>query len=119
MTARLVGAEFFAGMARAYADAEKPNSPLMFDYGDGFAAFIAGFAPASGLAYLADVARIEAALTRAYNAEDAAAMTLAQLADIALEALGGTRLARASVGGACAIGISGRFDLGRAPGGQG
>ena len=84
-----------------------------------FAAFIAGFAPASGLAYLADVARIEAALTRAYNAEDAAAMTVAQLADIALEALGGNPAGAPSVGGACAIGISGRFDLGGARGGQG
>ncbi len=94
VTARLVGAEFFAGMARAYADIEKPASPLMFDYGDGFPDFIAGFAPAQGLAYLADVACIEAAWTRAYHAEDAAPMTAAELAGIAPEALGATRLAR-------------------------
>jgi hypothetical protein len=94
VTARLVGAEFFAGMARAYADIEKPASPLMFDYGDGFPDFIAGFAPAGGVAYLADVARIEAAWTRAYHAEDGAAMTAAELAGIAPEALGATRLSR-------------------------
>jgi hypothetical protein len=94
VTARLVGEEFFAGMARAYADAHKPQSPLLFLYGDGFADFIAGFPPAGGVPYLADVARVEAAWTRAYHAADAEPLTAAGLAAIAPEALGGTRLAR-------------------------
>ncbi|MEP9385608.1 DNA-binding domain-containing protein [Mesorhizobium sp. KR9-304] len=94
VTARLVGEEFFAGMARAYADAHKPRSPLLFLYGDGFADFIAAFPPAGGVPYLADVARVEAAWTRAYHAADADAMTAAGLATIAPEALGRTRLAR-------------------------
>ena len=41
-------------------------------YGDDFADFIAAFEPAPELPYLADVARLEAARTRAYHAADAA-----------------------------------------------
>lgn len=79
VTRRLVGETFFTGMARVYADREKPASPLLFEYGDGFADFIAGFAPAETVPYLADVARIEAAWTRAYHAADAAALTVETL----------------------------------------
>ena len=43
---RLVGEEFFAGMARVYAGLEKPASPLLFEYGDGFPEFIEQFEPA-------------------------------------------------------------------------
>lgn len=80
---RLVGEEFFTGMARVYAGLEKPASPLMFQYGDGFPAFIAGFAPARGLVYLPDVARIEAAWTRAYHAADIEPIGAEELATLA------------------------------------
>jgi hypothetical protein len=76
---RLVGDEFFSGMARVYAGLHKPASPLLFEYGDGFPDFIGQFEPARGLAYLADVARVETAWTRAYHAEDAGPLTVAQL----------------------------------------
>jgi hypothetical protein len=77
---RLVGEDFFAGMARVYAGLHKPASPLLFQYGDGFPEFIEQFEPAQGLAYLADVARIEAAWTKAYHAEDAEPLAVAKLA---------------------------------------
>ena len=52
--------------------AQPPRSPLLASYGDTFPAFIAAFEPASDVPYLADVARLEAARTRAYHAADAA-----------------------------------------------
>ncbi len=90
---RLVGEEFFAGMARIYAGLQNPSSPLMFCYGDGFADFIAGFGPAEGLPYLADVARIEAAWTVAYHAADDNPFGIDELAALAPELLGDAKLA--------------------------
>lgn len=70
-TERIVGEEFFAGMARVYIATEPPRSPILVDYGEGFPDFIARFPPAADLLYLADVARLENARTRAYHAADA------------------------------------------------
>ena len=67
---RLVGADFFRAMARAYVALEPPSSPLLFRYGDGFPDFIARFTPAAPLPYLADVARLEYARGVAYHAAD-------------------------------------------------
>ncbi len=94
VTARLVGTEFFAGMARDFVRAELPASPLLFDYGDGLPSYIEAYGPAAGVAYLADVARIEAAWTRAYHARDAPAMTRAGLAALRPEEIGTARLVR-------------------------
>ena len=70
VTERIVGTEFFAGMSRMFARDHKPATPLIMNYGDAFPEFIEGFEPASALPYLADLARIEAAWTRAYHAAD-------------------------------------------------
>ena len=70
----LVGAEFFRAMAREYVRAEPPRSPVLIEYGGGFADFIAGFAPASSLPFLADVARLERARLEAFHAADAEPM---------------------------------------------
>lgn len=78
---RLVGADFFAGMARVYAGLERPASPLLFEYGAGFPEFIADFEPARTVPYLADVARVERAWLRAYNARDTTPLTIAGLAE--------------------------------------
>ena len=83
----LVGDEFFRAMARVFVGQNPPRSPLMAIYGEEFPAFIGGFAPAAGLPYLADVAALEAARTRAYHAADEAALGPADFAGIALEAL--------------------------------
>ncbi len=68
---RIVGEEFFNAMARVFVIAHPPRSPLLMTYGDDFPDFIADFEPAAELPYLADVARLEAARTRAYHAADA------------------------------------------------
>ncbi|MGH8033086.1 MAG: DNA-binding domain-containing protein [Luteimonas sp.] len=67
----LVGAEFFAAMARERLRVDPPRSPILNDYGDGFADFIASFAPAASVRYLADMARLERLRVQAYHAADA------------------------------------------------
>lgn len=94
VTERLVGAEFFAGMARDYVRGHLPTSPLLFEYGDGFPGFIETYEAAASVPYLADVARIEAAWTRAYHALDSEPVTAAGLAAIRAEDVAGTRLMR-------------------------
>lgn len=89
---RLVGEDFFTGMARVYVGLHKPASPLLFRYGDGFPGFIEQFEPARNVVYLADVARIEAAWTDAYHAEDAEPLPIGQLAALANDSLHRARL---------------------------
>ncbi|MGA2492107.1 MAG: DNA-binding domain-containing protein [Roseiarcus sp.] len=84
---RLVGDDFFRGMAGAFVAAEKPRSPALIRYGDGFPAFIAGFPPASAIPFLADVARLENAWVEAYHAAEADALGLDALAAIAPDGL--------------------------------
>ncbi|MGO9700540.1 MAG: putative DNA-binding domain-containing protein [Xanthobacteraceae bacterium] len=71
---RIVGEEFFRAMARVYVRFEPPASPVLLNYGAGFATFIAHFEPAGSLPYLPDVARIERGWTEAYHAPEAAAL---------------------------------------------
>jgi hypothetical protein len=66
----IVGREFFAAMAKAYIEREPPRSPVLLHYGSSFAEFVAGFAPAQGLPYLADIVRLENARVEAYHAAD-------------------------------------------------
>jgi hypothetical protein len=68
---KIVGQEFFTAMARVFVRERPPGSPVLAAYGDDFPAFISAFEPARELPYLADVARLEAARTRAYHAADA------------------------------------------------
>jgi hypothetical protein len=86
---RIVGADFFAAMARAHALAEPPSSPVLMDYGAGFADFIAGFSPAASLPYLPDVARIERAWREAYHAADAEPLTAVDFAGVDADAVAG------------------------------
>jgi hypothetical protein len=79
---RIVGAEFFEVMARAYVLIEPPRSPMLFDYGAGFANFIDQFEPTKVLPYLSDVARIERAWTEAYHASEASPISLSAFAAI-------------------------------------
>jgi len=82
VTAALVGEEFFRAMAGEYARTNKPTSPILSLYGEEFPRFIASFAPANGVPYLADVARIEVAWTRAYHAADAAPCNVSVLSGL-------------------------------------
>ncbi|MFZ3585181.1 DNA-binding domain-containing protein [Loktanella sp. DJP18] len=68
---RLVGEAFFGAMARIYAEAHRPQSPVLLAWGDSFAAFLADFGPLAAYPYMADVARIEYARGVAFHAADA------------------------------------------------
>ncbi len=77
VTQALVGETFFRAMAREHVRVDPPRSPILVDYGDGFADFIAGFAPAASVPCLADMARLEQLRVSAYHAADAAPVDLA------------------------------------------
>jgi hypothetical protein len=79
---KIVGRDFFAAMARAFVVERPPRSPVLASFGDEFADFISTFEPARELAYLADVARLEAARSRAYHAADAAPVGAAEFTEI-------------------------------------
>lgn len=79
----LVGQDFFEAMAREFAQRNPPRSPVMSTYGEAFPHFIAQFAPAARVPYLADMASLEAARTTAYHAADAPALGPAEVGAIA------------------------------------
>jgi len=79
----LVGEEFFAAMARIHISTEPPSSPLMFEYGAGFSAFIETFEHASELPFLPDVARLERAWLDCFHEADAPIVSLQTLSAVA------------------------------------
>lgn len=84
---RITGIGFFRAMARFHVRGTPPTSPLLFDYGRDFPAFIAHYEHAQTMPWLADAARIERAWLDAYHAADAAPLSPAQLAAVAPERL--------------------------------
>jgi hypothetical protein len=94
---RLAGDDLFRAMARAFVRARKPRSPVMIAYGEEFPEFAAAYLSSAeagpGLASLADVARLENAWVEAYHAEDAAAATFSELAELSPDCLPGARIA--------------------------
>jgi len=78
--ARLVGEEWFRAAAAIYARANLPRHPTLADYGADFAGFLAAFAPAAELSYLAGVARLDRFWTEAHAARDQAPLALAAVA---------------------------------------
>lgn len=68
---QLVGADFFAAMARVFVCHAPPADPVLLRWGGAFPGFLDGFAPVAHLPFLGDVARIEWARGEAYHAADA------------------------------------------------
>lgn len=85
---RITGPDFFRAMARAHVRSTPPGSPLLFEYGRDFPAFIASYDYAEPLPWLVDVARLERAWLDAYHAADAAPLAAAGLAAVPPERLG-------------------------------
>ena len=79
---KIVGAEFFDGLAREFRSRFPSEDGDLNEYGEAFAAFLAGFAPAQEIPYLADVARLEWAVHRAHYAADPAAFDPVRLASV-------------------------------------
>lgn len=76
---RLVGTAFFESAARVFIERFPPRSADLTAYGARLPAFLEGFEPAASLPYLADVARLEWAVSSAINAPDAERLDLARL----------------------------------------
>ena len=83
----LVGEEFASAMARVYVGNNLPTSPVLLDYGEGYAAFIETFEPAANLPVLADMARLEWAWLRAYHAIDETPLNIKALGEYSEEEL--------------------------------
>lgn len=83
VTYKLVGDEFFRGMAGVYLRKHRPDTPLIQRYGDRMPTFLRGFRPASAVPYLSDITKLELALRDSYHAADHTpidAVTLAEMA---------------------------------------
>lgn len=89
---RLVGEEWFRAAAAIYARQNPPSSPVLLDYGDGFAEFLRSFAPAQELPYLAGVARLDRAWTEAHIACDREPVAAAAIAALTHDQLATARL---------------------------
>ncbi|TCT06528.1 DNA-binding domain-containing protein [Aquabacter spiritensis] len=89
----LVGADFFGALARDFIRAHPPASPVLAQFGDALPGFLADFPPAADLPYLADIAAVEAARTRAYHAADTPRLAASAFAALPPDALGDLRLA--------------------------
>ena len=85
---RITGVEFFRAMARFHIRATPPTSPLLFEYGRDFPAFIEGYEPAQDMPWLADTARIERAWLDAYHAADVPPLSPDVLAAVPSDRLG-------------------------------
>jgi hypothetical protein len=79
---RLVGEDFFAVAANTYINREPPGTALLDIYGQSFPKFLQVFEPAATLVYLADVARLESAFSRALHAPDLKPLDITRLANI-------------------------------------
>lgn len=89
---RLLGAETFVGLARAFLRVDRPRTALLLDWGDALPDFVEAHPDLADWPWLADVARLERAWTEAHHAADAEPMRLAALAARPPEDLAGARL---------------------------
>jgi hypothetical protein len=93
-TLRITGPEFFRAMARFHIRATPPSSPLLFEYGHDFPAFIERYEYARDMPWLADVARLERAWLDAYHAADEPPLAKEALSQVPPELLGCLRFRR-------------------------
>lgn len=77
---RLLGAETFVDLARAFLAVDRPRSALLLGWGDGLGDFVADHPDLAAWPWLADVARLEAAWARAHHAAEAEPLGLGDLA---------------------------------------
>ena len=68
---KLLWEETFNQIAHLYVTTEPPRSPVLLRYGESFPKFLRNIGQGPAANYVADVAELEAARTRAYHAADA------------------------------------------------
>jgi hypothetical protein len=88
----VVGEAWFRAAAAVFVRAHPPRTPMLVEYGAGFAEFLRAFPPAAELPYLADVGRVDRFWTEAHLSPDEAPLRAEELARLAPEALAAMRL---------------------------
>lgn len=83
----LVGPDFFRQTAESFVVQNLPTQPVLAEYGADFADFLAAREAVHGLAYLADVARLNWALNAAFYSPRGPRLGAADLADMPPEQL--------------------------------
>ncbi|MEG3617184.1 DNA-binding domain-containing protein [Magnetovibrio sp. PR-2] len=83
----LVGEDFFTQVARSFVRTHPPTSPCLFEYGQGFPAFLQSLPQLSDMAYVADVAELEWQANAAFHASEAKPLVAEDLAAIPPEEL--------------------------------
>jgi hypothetical protein len=78
-----VDERFFDYAADRFIAVHPPSSPCLSEYGDALPGFLITFEPCRHLGYLPDVARLEWAMVRALNADDAPVLDRRALLDVA------------------------------------
>jgi hypothetical protein len=78
-TCRMVDERFFRYAAAEFIRAHPPTQPRLAEYGAELPRFLSTFGPASGLPWLADLARLEWAMLECQEAADAPALRPADL----------------------------------------
>lgn len=79
---RLLGAETFADLARAFLRVDRPRTALLLGWGAALPDFVAAHPDLAEWPWLADVARLEVAWNEAHHAAEAAPIGLGDLAAV-------------------------------------
>jgi hypothetical protein len=89
---RLLWDDGFDRAAFQYVTAQPPRSPVLLEYGEGFPEFLRTIGQGAAVDYLADIAALEAARTRAYHAADAQPVGAAAFSALSPERLADMRV---------------------------
>jgi hypothetical protein len=84
---RLLGEQYFAGLAREFVQKHPPRSPLMFHYGDTFSDFLKAEEDLGDYPYLGDVAKLEQQVRLSYHEADAPTVSPTILTQVSEEHL--------------------------------
>jgi hypothetical protein len=90
---RLLSDDTFNNIAHLYVTAEPPRSPVLLAYGESFPQFLRRIGQSTSADYLADVAELEGARTRAYHSADATPISRHAFSVLAPEQMPDLRLA--------------------------
>lgn len=79
---RLLGAAYFEGFVREFVQKHPPSSPLMFAYGEHFAAYLEAAGDLDAYPYLGDMARLEQQIRLSHHEADEPCLSASALADV-------------------------------------
>ncbi len=89
---QLVGEAWFGEAAARFVAAHPPQDAVLARYGEAFADFLATFAPARELPYLAGIAELDRCWSESHLAADAPVLVASDLATLAPDKLAGLHL---------------------------